>query len=175
MNLKATLGAAGVLVLLSGCATMDLSNIVDTSAGIEDEEFPVPPNPEPGACYGKEVAPAVIQTETHHVVTRAATYDAQGKLVTPAAYRTETRTTIVRDREDIWFKVPCPTDRVEDFTASVQRALKARGFYAGRITGAMDAKTRRAVRAFQLTLGLDSERLSLDAARKLGLVAVPRS
>ena len=41
MNLKATLGACGVLVLLSGCATMDLSNIVDTSAGFEDEDFPV--------------------------------------------------------------------------------------------------------------------------------------
>jgi hypothetical protein len=173
MNLKAILGALGVAALLGGCAEISLSNIVDTSAA--EDEVLLPPNPEPGACYGRIVAPAVIQTETRHVPTRAAAYDDKGQVVTQATYRTETVTTILKEREYTWFKVPCSTDKVEDFDASLQRALKARGYYSGRISGQIDTRTRRAIRKYQATLGLDSDTLSLEAARALGLVAVPRS
>jgi peptidoglycan hydrolase-like protein with peptidoglycan-binding domain len=61
-----------------------------------------------------------------------------------------------------------------EFVASVQRALKVRALYRGPISGQMDSRTRAAIRAFQAPDGLDSGILSLDAARKLGLVAVER-
>ncbi|NHX28166.1 peptidoglycan-binding protein, partial [Escherichia coli] len=57
--------------------------------------------------------------------------------------------------------------------ASLQRALNARGYHAP-ISGVMDDATRQAVRRYQAGQGLDSADLSLDTARKLGLVAYPR-
>ena len=81
---------------------------------------------------------------------------------------------VVRERKNNWLKTTCAADTDDKFVASVQRALKARGLYSGRITGLMDQKTRRSVRKFQQKLGLDSGTLSLMAARKLGLVAVER-
>lgn len=156
---------------LSGCMQMQLSGILDTSA---PEENLRPPDAEPGACYGHETAPAVVETVTEHVQVRAATYDTAGTLLTPASYRTETVQKIVQERADIWFKTPCSDVRVEDFTASLQRALKARGHFSGPITGEMDWSTRRAVRRYQQPQGLDSSTLSLASARRLGLAAVER-
>ncbi len=95
-------------------------------------------------------------------------------LVTPTACRTETVQKIVREREDIWFKTPCTVDRVGDYTAAVQRTLRARGYYHGRITGEVVWGTRRAIRKYQVENGLDSTTLSLASARQLGLVAVER-
>ncbi len=157
---------------LAGCMQLQISGITDMSA---DEDAPLrPPNAEPGVCYGREVAPAVIETVTEQVIVKAATYDANGGLVSPAAYRTETVQKILRKREDIWFKTPCRNERVGDFHASLQRALKVRGYYSGQITGQMDMRTKRAVRKFQAPLGLDSATLSVASARRLGLMAVPR-
>jgi hypothetical protein len=170
MKIPQILGAFGAALVLSGCMELQLSGITDTSATEMDLR---PPGAEPGACYGKEVSPAVIETVTQHVVVRAATYDDAGTLLTPAAYRTETVQKILQERADIWFKTPCSKVRVGEFTASVQRALKVRGLYHGRITGQLDGRTRRAIRKFQLP-ELDSETLSLASARRLGLVAVER-
>lgn len=72
----------------------------------------------------------------------------------------------------LWVETPCDTNLTPDFQASLQRALQARGLYAGPITGQMDAGTEAAIRAFQAPLGLDSPILSLAAAERLGLVAV---
>ncbi len=173
MKIPGTFCAIGALVLLAGCMQLDLTGIRDTSAS--DIDPLRPPGAEPGACYGKETSPAVFETVTEHVLIRAARYDADGALDQPAAYRTETRQEMIRDRTDIWFRVPCEADRVEAFVASLQRALKVRGFYHGKITGEVNAATRRAIRKFQQPFGPDSAKLSLDAARKLGLVAVERS
>jgi peptidoglycan hydrolase-like protein with peptidoglycan-binding domain len=61
------------------------------------------------------------------------------------------------------------------FIASVQRALKARGYYRGPVTGALDTRTGRAIQRYQRDRGdVDSATLSLRSARDLGLVAVPR-
>jgi len=164
--------AFGAIIGLVGCSNLQLSGILDMSAS--DDETLRPPNAEPGACYGREVAPAVIETVTEQVVVQAAKYDDSGNLLSPSVYRTETVQKIVREREDIWFKTPCRADRVEDYVATVQRALKVRGHYNGRISGEMDWGTRRAIRRYQKPLGLDSETLSLASARLLGLVAVER-
>jgi len=62
-----------------------------------------------------------------------------------------------------------------EFTATLQRALKARGFYLLPLTGVMDGPTRDAIRRYQHSRGLDSDHLSLAAARELGIVAVDPS
>lgn len=71
----------------------------------------------------------------------------------------------------IRFRVPCPGVMTPEFTASLQRALQARGFHDGAITGRMDAATQAAVRRYQKSLGLDLPVLTLAAAQSLGLVA----
>jgi len=134
-----------------------------------------PPNAEPGACYGREISPAIIETETIHIRVQTGTQGANGGFLTPARFRTETRQKIVSPRQEIWFKTPCRADLAPTFMASVQRALRARGLFRGRITGVYDAKTGRAIRKYQRPLGLDSATLSLASARKLGLVAVERA
>jgi putative peptidoglycan binding protein len=163
-------GAFAALFLLAGCSSLGLSGITDMSAVLDER----PPDAEPGVCYGKVVVPALIETVTQQLVTRAAVYDDNGALVSPAAYRTETVQRILRERADNWFKAPCPKDQVGDFTASLQRALKVRGIYFGVVTGKLDMRTRRAIRRYQQPLGLDSATLSLASARKLGLVAIER-
>ena len=163
-------GALGALFLTAGCTTLGLSGITDMSATLDER----PPDAKPGVCYGKVVEPALIETVTKQVITRAAVYDDDGNLVTPAAYRTETEQKILRERQDVWFEAPCPDQGVPDFTASLQRALKVRGLLVGPVNGRMDLRTRLAIRRYQKPFGLDSPVLSLTSARKLGLVAIER-
>jgi hypothetical protein len=75
----------------------------------------------------------------------------------------------------IHFRVPCPEVMTPEFLASLQRALQARGFFRGAVTGAMDDPTRQAVRAYQQSLGIDLPVLTLAAAQSLGLVPVARA
>ena len=93
-----------------------------------------------------------------------------GTVLSPAVFHSEARQKIVQEREEIWFRSPCPAEMTVDFVASLQRALKARGLYVLPLTGQMDLPTRAALRRFQADRGLESDRLSLTAARELGLV-----
>jgi len=52
--------------------------------------------------------------------------------------------------------------------------LTARGYYNGPIDGQMTPATNQAVARYQSTLGLPSEVLSIETARKLGLVVYDR-
>ncbi len=98
-----------------------------------------------------------------------------GSVVQPAAFRTETHQRIVQEREEVWFRSPCPEEMTVDFVATLQRALKARGFYLLPVNGVLDTPTQDAVHRFQIERGLDSPRLSLAAARELGIVATDLS
>jgi len=111
------------------------------------------------ACWATDRIPA--ETET---VYEAA--DATGTR--------EAREITLRAAEDRMFAVPCPDQMDTGFTASLQRALSARGLYAAAITGEYDSDTADAVRRFQAPQGLNSAVLSLQAAQQLGLVAIPR-
>jgi hypothetical protein len=71
--------------------------------------------------------------------------------------------------EETAFRVPCPETVNSVFVASLQRALQARNYYAGPITGQPDSATRDAVRAFQRANGFDSPILTLETAQRLGL------
>ncbi|NUB44091.1 peptidoglycan-binding protein [Fertoebacter nigrum] len=129
-----------------------------------------PPKPD-GACWANDTAPAVIETVTEQVEVSPAVIGPDGTVITPATYRSSTHQRILTDRESVWFRTPCPDELTVDFIATVQRALKARGFYMLPLTGQMDAATGDAIRRFQQPLGMDSAVLSLAAARALGIVA----
>ncbi len=71
--------------------------------------------------------------------------------------------------EETAFRVPCPETVNSVFVSSLQRALQARDYYRGPITGQPDSATRDAVRAFQRANGFDSPILTLETAQRLGL------
>lgn len=129
------------------------------------------PAPAAGVCWASDVTPAVFETVTEQLVAKPAILAADGTVQKPASYRSVTQQRIVKDRETVWFRTPCPEALTLDFIATLQRALKARGLYLLPLTGTLDAPTHAAIRRFQAPLGLDSPILSLAAARDLGIVA----
>lgn len=130
-----------------------------------------PPGAEEGACWGKHVTPAEVETVTHQIQLQPAEIRTNGSVSAPAVYKTETSQMIVKERRELWFETPCAPELTPEFVSSLQRALKARGQYRGAITGYIDARTHAAIRKYQAPQGLDSAILSLAAARKLGLIA----
>ena len=120
-----------------------------------------PPGADPSLCWARDRGPTRVVTET--VREREG-----GVLVS------RTRQRIEADRDEFWFESPCPPALTQDFVASLQRALKARGLYRGPIDGTMSPSTQQAVRAYQVPLGLASGTLSMAAARALGLAPVLR-
>ena len=169
-------GWMAVLVLaLAACRPAGVPAVpqqADLSREVVRLNRPGPPAKPEGACWESDVTPAVIETVTEQVIVTPETRGADGAVIRPATYRTDTRTRILRDREEVWFRAPCPAEYTLEFVTTLQRALKARGFYLLPLTGALDAGTRDAVRRYQAERGLDSPRLSLAAARELGLVSV---
>lgn len=163
--------AATALVLLGACDRPLPVPGVGEPEIIQILSSPPPGSP-PGACWGQEASPAVIETVTEQVMLQPAQVRSDGTVEAPAVYKTETRQRIVRERRELWFRTPCPSELTFEFVASLQRALKARGLYRGQVNGMMDRATRHAVRGYQAPLGLDSGILSLAAARKLGLAVI---
>lgn len=131
-----------------------------------------PPGARPGACYGKDVTPAVLEQVTEKVEATPANYAPDGSMLAPATYEMRSHAVVVTPRDVIYFETPCPPRWTPDFIASLQRALQARGIYDGAITGQLDQKTRQAIRAYQIQDGLNSGILSIDSARELGLVEI---
>jgi uncharacterized lipoprotein YajG len=131
-----------------------------------------PAGSQPGSCYVRDVSPAVVESITEQVQIKPEMLDRNtGEVIQQAGYRTETRQSIVSERAEIIVQTPCP--ELQDFTfiATLQRALKARGFYVANVTGIMDSRTRRAIRSYQLARGVNSDVLSVDSAVAMGLVA----
>ncbi|RYG89332.1 peptidoglycan-binding protein [Loktanella sp. IMCC34160] len=127
-----------------------------------------------GACFGRDVTPAVIETRTEQVMVSPAVPGPDGTVLSPASFQTVTRQQIVRERQEVLFETICPEDLTPAFIAALQRALAARGFYIGPITALMDLRTRRAIQLYQRRTGHDTAILDIRTARDLGLVAVPR-
>lgn len=129
------------------------------------------PDPKPGECWASDVTPAIIETITEQKIVSPELRDAAGTLIAPASYSTTTRQNMVQDRTEIWFRAPCPDLQTAEFLTTLQRALKARGYFLLPLTGVMDPATRQALRRFQAERGLDSPILSLAAAKELGLIS----
>ncbi|MBR9652849.1 peptidoglycan-binding domain-containing protein [Thalassovita aquimarina] len=170
--LPLTLGLAGACGLLAGCAAPLPVPGLASEPQVTRQIDSAPPGAEPGTCWGKHAVPAIYETVTQQVMLQPAEILADGTVVRPAIYKTETHQAVVRERKETWFEVPCDAVLTPDFIASLQRALKVRGLYRGTPNGAMDGRTRAAIRRYQKPQGLDSGILSIAAARKLGLIAV---
>lgn len=129
-----------------------------------------------GTCWGKTVSPAVIETVTKQVEVKPAVINPDGTVGALPVYRDESKQQIVVARRDNWFETPCPEALTPEFIATLQRALHARGSFAGEITSQLDTPTLNAIQAFQnANGGPDSSVLTLETARTLGLVAIPRT
>lgn len=165
--ISALLGAG----LLAGC----LQSPTVSESGVIVGSGLAPPGAAPGTCWGKIPTPAVVETITEQVLVTPAKTNPDGTIATLPVYRAESRQQIVTPRTDRWFEIPCPPSFTVEFVSTLQRALQARGLYTGAVTGNMDAETRRAVLAVQTANGLPSDVLSIETARELGIVAVPRS
>lgn len=135
----------------------------------------VPPGAEPGSCWGKRITPGVYETVTQQIMLQPAEVLGDGTVLSPAIYKTETRQAVVSERRESWFEVPCTTMFTPEFVATLQRALMARGLFRADVTGILDNRTKTAIRRFQRPNGFDSDILTLDSARQLGLVAVARN
>ena len=159
-------------VVLAACQPVAVKAPVQSDLGGEllrlQGEGP-PPSPD-GECWASSVTPAVIETVTEQVLVTEEQRDEAGAVVTPAAFETKTAQRMVQDREEVWFRAPCPEEMTVHLVASLQRALKARGLFGGAVSGVWDADTAEALRRFQAERGLDSATLSLAAARELGLI-----
>lgn len=163
-----------LFLALSACAPRppvpEAPKQTDLSAEIVTTPDNLAPQGTDNACWATESSPAVIETVTEQELVTPEERAEDGTVTTPATYRTKTHTRMVSDRRTIWFRAPCPVDFSPDFVATLQRALKARGYFLAPTTGLLDEATADAIRRFQTERGLPSRQLSLAAARDLGLV-----
>ena len=128
-----------------------------------------------GTCYARTTTPAIIETVTEQVMVQPASVRSDGTVENPAAFRTVTRQQILRERREVEFETPCANVMTPQLIASVQRALIARGYYRGSITGVIDARTAAAIERFQTDEDdVHTNVMTLRTARTLGLVAQPR-
>lgn len=124
-------------------------------------------------CEGRHITtPAMVETITTQTEVSPAQYDAEGNIIAKAIYQTKTQQRITDERIEIRFEAVCPSVMSEEFLASLQRALAAREFYQSGINGRHTQATKAAIKAYQSQSGLESEILSLETARRLGLVTV---
>lgn len=136
----------------------------------------VAPTPdETGRCWATEPVPAIYEQVGGEILVIPAETAPDGTVLRAPVYRRAMVPRLVRPRGEIRFETPCPALLTPGFVASLQRALAARGYYVGAPTGRMDAPTRSAVGQYQARHGLDSDQLSVETARDMGLIAVPRA
>jgi len=170
MTLKPIIPALAAVSIVAACAE---DGAVTSASNVDPISLATaPPGAAPDTCWDKTVSPAVVETVTRKVQLQPAQVSSDGRVQSPPVYKTETRQQVVQPRRETWYEIICDADVTPEFIASVQRALEARGFYDGQITGEMDARTKNAIGRYQATEGLDSKTLSIAAARKLGLITI---
>lgn len=130
----------------------------------------LPPSDPIGACWGHDTIPAVIETVTETVQDQPELRDKTGAVIRPASYRSVSRQRMVHDRERAWIRTPCYDQLTPDTIITLQRALRARGYFLAELSGELDTETLEAIRRYQADHGLDTRVLSLKAAQALGLV-----
>ncbi|MHA6325495.1 peptidoglycan-binding domain-containing protein [Roseivivax sp. CAU 1753] len=129
--------------------------------------------PDPaGGCYATERTPAAYVEVPSQVLVVPAEVDADGTVTRAPIYRNTTVSELVRPGAELRFPAPCPPVFTPEFIGTLQRALLARNFYGGAVTERMDPPTRAAIRAYQTARGLDSDKLALETAKSLGLIAI---
>ena len=145
------------------------------TAAIGPLETPAVVDASTGTCFTRDTTPAVIETVTEQIMVQPAQVHSDGTVLSPAIFRTVTRQRILRERREVEFETPCAGVMTPEFRASVQRALLARGYYRGPIDGDLTGQTASAIERFQADQGdVATATLTLQSARSLGLVALPR-
>lgn len=144
----------------------------ETSLDGPDTDATAPENAPPGTCWAKTVSPAVIETTTKRVLISPADVSEDGTIRAPARYRNEDSQRVVTPRQVTWTETLCPEEFTPAFTSDLQRALSARGFYTGPVTGRLGDATMDAVEAYQASQGIQARDLTREGAEKLGLVVV---
>lgn len=174
--------ALRITALVLGCTALVACDAVKTAAvddppepGVLEPTRNGPAGAPEGSCWGKTVSPAVVEQVRERIQIKPAKINPDGTIAKPPVYKNKDRQVIITPRQDNWFETPCADVLTPELISSLQRALQARGDYAGPITGMMDPATRAAITRMQTANGLASSVLSLETARLLGLVAVPRS
>ena len=146
------------------------------SASQEPNNPNLPADAAPDACFAHEYTPAIIETVTEKIPLTPARVavdieTGETEIIRPATFDTITVQRIVQEREEFWFETLCPHLYSERFVNSLQRALRARGFYTGELTGWLDIQTSIAVKLYQRKFGVNSELLSLQTAEEFGLIS----
>ena len=165
------------MLALAACSpdTVTRAPGVQASDPIGPLAEPAMVDPSAGTCFARATTPAVIETVTEQIMVQPALVRSDGTVDTPAAFRTVTRQRILRERREVEFETPCASVMTPEFKASVQRALIARGYYRGAVDGTLDGRTAQAIERFQTDRGdVATGVLTLQSARALGLVALPR-
>lgn len=170
----ATPCAAIAALLLAGCQTTSQG---DVTRGAQAPAIPTiaaatQPASRDGTCWAQLPGTPVTELVEQTILVEEAVVDASGAELSPAIYRVVTAPKTISTTDGRWFERVCDAELSPNLIMTLQRALAARTFYGGPVTGKLDAQTRAAIRLYQQDRGLDSDVLSLSTARQLGLVAV---
>ncbi|MGB1213424.1 MAG: peptidoglycan-binding domain-containing protein [Pikeienuella sp.] len=142
------------------------------------------------ATTREKVTPAVYKTVTKRVVDKPAstrtvdipavygtvtkTVEATPSVVQrteiPASYKTVKRTVEVAPARTVWTSVLCDVNTTPDVVRRLQTALKSQGHYNGKIDGDVGPATRRAIASYQNAQGVQSDILTIESARALGII-----
>ena len=88
----------------------------------------------------------------------------------PAQYKTIKKTVEAAPARTVWTSVLCDVNTTQDVVVRLQRALKSAGHYGGPIDGVIGGQTRRAIASYQTAQGVESDILTIDSAKKLGVI-----
>jgi len=135
----------------------------------------LPKDARAGSCYAQEIFPAIIETVTNKTLLTPEKLTlnittGNNEVVRPATYTIKVMRRIVSPRREVWFETICPHLYSERFVKSLQRALRARGVYMGKLSGWLDPQTKLAVKLYQRKLSVNSEILALSTAEEFGLI-----
>ena len=136
------------------------------------------PDPVTGHCKATDATPAIVETVTEDTIVQPTQLSADGRVLYPAVYETQTYQVILKERQELHFHAVCAAEMTPELIANLQRALTARGYQSGAVTGRMTPATKRALRDYQKTIGIESALLAHQTAKNFGLVAyapVPES
>ena len=169
---SATKRGIASLCTLATLAACDAPSSVSREAQAPQTRPPLASPVAQGACRTLETVPAVYEHVMGEIQVVQGQVAEDGTVIRAPVYRQAPVPRIVRERGEITFDVPCPAQMTPEFIRSVQRALIARGYLSGTVSGTLDARTNASIRRYQTERGLQSAQLSLETARALGLIAV---
>ena len=142
------------------------------------------------ATTREETVPAVYRTVKKRVVatpasTRTIKIPAEYRTVTktveatpasvqrtkvPETYRSVTRTVEAAPARTVWTSVLCDVNTTPDVVRRLQTSLKRAGHYGGPIDGIIGSQTRRGIASYQSATGVQSDILTIESAKKLGII-----